>query len=35
VSPEWRAKTWQAFERTMRARIPHWDVLRAKRAAPR
>jgi len=35
VSPEWRAKTWQAFERTMRARIPHWEALRANRATPR
>jgi hypothetical protein len=35
VPPSLRAKTWQAFERSMRARVPHWDALRAARATPR
>jgi hypothetical protein len=29
----WRTATWQAFERSMRARVPRWDALRAKRLA--
>lgn len=30
-----RAGTWQAFERTMRARVPDWDARRAARDQPR
>ena len=34
VPPSLRTKTWQAFERSMRARVPQWDALRAKRLTP-
>ncbi|MGM9488186.1 sialidase family protein [Ideonella sp. YS5] len=34
VSPAWRAATWRAFERSMRARVPNWDAMRAGRAVP-
>ncbi|HEX5687704.1 MAG TPA: sialidase family protein [Ideonella sp.] len=30
-----RALAWQAFERSMRARVPQWDALRAHRSQPR
>jgi hypothetical protein len=30
-----RTATWQAFERTMRARVPDWDARRAAQARPR
>lgn len=30
--PRLRALTWQAFERSMRARVPQWDALQARRS---
>jgi hypothetical protein len=34
VPAAWRQATWRVFERTMRARVPNWDALRAQRPVP-